>query len=344
MVDEAYVTYSHARNFAHSGRLVHHLSNPHFSVSSPLYTVLLGIGGRLGFNIPELGKTLSAASIFGSSAYLMLLCFRHNLKWVGFVAGMVLVTSPALWLTLGLESSFFLLLVLAAYYHFYRGQYVAAALLAALAALTRAEGLLFAGVLVFFHFLLNALRRNISLTGLATALVEAAVALLFTWKALVHVTRGENWESAIAGLVAVVSVLVFAAVLARTNERASENVSEDPPLPFVQPHVCWTALGVFLAVLIPAFLYLTHSYDLSLRTALLTQQGWAAVGLAGFEPGTSFLKGLQIMVNGWVDQSLWYFLWLILVIFGIAILFRSPIAWAVYAWESSLWQAQHGSI
>lgn len=40
-IDEAYVTYHHARNFARSGRLVYHLTNPHFSVSSPLYAALL---------------------------------------------------------------------------------------------------------------------------------------------------------------------------------------------------------------------------------------------------------------------------------------------------------------
>lgn len=106
---------------------------------------------------------------------------------------------------------------------------MAAAFLAALAVLTRAEGLLFAGVLVFFHFLLNALRRNSSFTWPANAFVEAAGALLFTWKASVHVTRGKYWESAIAGLVAVVSTPVFAAILAHTNERNSENALKDPP-------------------------------------------------------------------------------------------------------------------
>lgn len=83
--------------------------------------MLPGVGGGLGFNIPEFGKTLNAAGIFGSSSYLILLRFRHSLNWAGSAAGMLVVTSPALWLTLGQGSSFLLLLVLAAYYHFYRG-------------------------------------------------------------------------------------------------------------------------------------------------------------------------------------------------------------------------------
>ena len=83
--------------------------------------MLLGVGARQRFKIPELGKTLNAASIFGSGACLMLLCFHHSLNWAGFAAGMLVVTSPALWLTLGQESRFFLLLVLAAYFHFYSG-------------------------------------------------------------------------------------------------------------------------------------------------------------------------------------------------------------------------------
>lgn len=120
-IDEAYITYSHTRNFAQNGRLVYHPANPKFTVTAPLHALLLGLGGAAGIPVPTLSNVLGAASIFGSSAYLTLLCFRHSLNWAGSAAGMLVVTSPALWLTLGQESSFLLLLVLAAYYQLYRG-------------------------------------------------------------------------------------------------------------------------------------------------------------------------------------------------------------------------------
>jgi len=130
-IDEAYITYSHARNFARSGRLVYHPANPEFSVSTPLYALLLGLGGAVGIPIPTFSKLLGAASIFGSSVYLSLLLHRRRMMWAAMTSGLLLATSPLLWQTLGLETSFFLLLVLASFYHADRGQHLAAAVLAA---------------------------------------------------------------------------------------------------------------------------------------------------------------------------------------------------------------------
>ena len=95
--------------FARSGRLVYHPANPEFSVSTPLYALILGLGGALGLPIPAFSKLLGAASIFGSSIYLSLLCYRNGMIWAAITAGLLLATSPLLWQTLGLEypASFF---------------------------------------------------------------------------------------------------------------------------------------------------------------------------------------------------------------------------------------------
>ena len=333
MIDEAYITYSHARNFARSGRLVHHLTNPHFSVISPLYAALLGIGGRLGFDIPALSKVLSAASIFGSSAYLTLLCYRHSLRWAAVTSGLLLAASPALWLTLGLETNFLLLLVLSSLYHFDRGHYATVGLLTALAVLTRAEGVLFAGVLVYLHFLRVARRRELSPMATATSLAEAAVALLFAWKAFDHFARGEYLSTAVAGLVAGVSTRIFFAV----TSGKKVGTPGSAPADLSQPAVARTptlrkGLWAFSAVLIPALLYLAFSFGASLSTGQQTQQGWAAIGFTGFDIGTSFFEGLRIMVEGWLDQSGWYYLWLPFLLYGAFRLSKSWWAWGLFIW------------
>ncbi len=338
MIDEAYITYSHARNFARSGRLVHHLMNPHFSVSSPLYAALLGIGGRLGFAIPALSNVLSAASIFGSGAYLTLLCYRRNLRWAAVTSGLLLAASPVLWLTLGLETSFFLLLVLAAFYHFDRGHYVALGLLTALAVLTRAEGALFAGALAFVHFLHVAPRRELSFMAIATSLAEVAVALLFTWKAFIHFARGEFLWAAVAGLVAGVASLFFIAVTSGKKGNTPGSAPADLSQPAVaRPSTLWNWFWAFSAVLIPALLYLALSSDLSLKTVFQTQKGWAAIGFTGFKIGTSFSEGLRIMVEGLLDQSAWYYLWLPFLFYSAFRLSRFRWAWSLFVWGGVYW-------
>ena len=301
MIDEAHITYSYARNLARIGSLVYHPTNPYFSVGAPLYAVLLGIGGKLGVPIPVLSNALSAASIFGSSVYLMLLCFRHRMMWAAATAGLLLATSPILWLTLGLETCFFLLLVLAAFYHFDRGNFKVGAMLTACAVLTRWEGVLVAGVLGFSHFILIGLRKKPSLAATVTYSVGVAFAILFIWSLSDLYAHGEYVGAAIAALVTVASAL--------TGKRG------DPPdgasglnhSTVVRPTIPWNAVVAFFVVLLPAIFYLAVSFGPTLPTTFQTQQGQATIGYTGFGIGTSLAGGLQIMLRGWLDQSSLYF-------------------------------------
>ena len=160
-----------------SARLVYHPTNPELNISAPLYAVLLGIGGKLGVPIPALSNALGVASTFGSSAYLIALCYRHKKMWAAATAGLLLATSPMLWLTLGLETCFFLLLGLSAFYHFDREHYVAAAVLTACAILTRGDGILVAGLLGLYHLIV--LRRRVPWNAVLVFVVVMIPVLLY---------------------------------------------------------------------------------------------------------------------------------------------------------------------
>jgi len=151
MVDDAYITYSYARNFARSGDLVYHATNPRLSTSAPFYAILLGIAGKAGLAIPATSNVLGAAGIFGAALCLFLLGYRNERPWMGATAALLVAVSPLLWLSLGLETAFHLFLVCATFYGYDRGHYTLAGLLVGLATVTRPDGILLAGILAGYH-------------------------------------------------------------------------------------------------------------------------------------------------------------------------------------------------
>lgn len=109
------------------------------------------MGSRLGFDIPTLSKTLSVGSIWGTAVFLYLLCRRHGQQWAGVVAALLVVTSPLLWLVIGLETTFSVMLICAMFFLYDRESSVAAAAVAALATMTRPDSIVAVGVLGVYH-------------------------------------------------------------------------------------------------------------------------------------------------------------------------------------------------
>ena len=315
-IDEAYITYSHARNFARSGRLVYHPANPEFSVSTPLYALLLGLGGAVGIPIPALSKILGAASIFGSSVYLSLLCYRHRMIWAMLTAGPLLATSPLLWQTLGLETCFFLLLVLAAFYHSDRGQHIAAAVLAACAVLTRWEGIFAAGILGFSYFNLTALRQGAPQATITKFLLELFAYFMFIGGYIFTFLEGDRIYAAlilvVAGIVALYRMLV-----AEEKGLILTGLSSIFRQVVLRRRVRWNVVHVFLVILVLASLCAALFYGTPVPVVFQKQQGQGAIGFTGYGFGTSLLQGLQSLLKGWLERSPLYYLALPLAIVGI---------------------------
>ena len=151
MLDDAYITYNHARNLSRFGKLVYSANVPSLTTTAPLYGILLGAARALGLDIPAVSNLLGMASILGTGLILYALCRRHNCRFAGAIAAMLLVTSPLLWLTLGLETCFFIMLVCGAFFFYDSQRYTFTAVFLALAVLTRADGLIPAALIAAYH-------------------------------------------------------------------------------------------------------------------------------------------------------------------------------------------------
>ena len=316
MLDEAYITYSHARNFARSGRLVYHPSNPEFSVSTPLYALLLGLGGAAGLPIPAMSKLLGAASIFGSSVYLSLLCYRHRMTWAALTSGLLLATSPLLWQTLGLEACFFLLFVLAAFYHSDRGQFVSAAALTAGAVLTRWEGIFAAGILGFSYFNLTALRQGAPQGEITKFLWDTFLYCFLIGSLIINFLEGEIISSAVF-FVVVGGAALYKMLAAEEKGPILSGLTAIFRQVVLQRRVRWNVVLVFLAILVPALLCAALFFGTPVPMVFHKQQGQGAIGFTGYGFGISFLQGLQSMLKGWLERSPLYYLGLPLATVGI---------------------------
>ncbi len=319
-IDEAYITYSHARNFARSGRLVYHPANPEFSVSTPLYALLLGLGGAVGIPIPAFSKLLGAASIFGSSVYLSLLCHRNGMIWAAITAGLLLATSPLLWQTLGLEYCFFLLLILAAFYHSDRGQFVAAAVLMACAVLTRWEGV-FAAALLGLSLSILIARREGAPQGEITNFLIQWISIIPTVVLAVRELRVGFYFPAAVAIVMFLGVLLHQFLFAEKRDILLLGLSGIYRYVVLERRIRWHGLLVFAAVLAPFLLYSSVANGTPVPMAFQTQKGQGAFGFTGYGFGTLVLQGLLTMLRESLEKSPLYFLWLPLGIFGIHSLF-----------------------
>lgn len=159
MLDDAYITYSVARNLARSGSLAYAPGMLSLSTTAPFYAVVLAAAWRLGLDIPVLSNVLGSASILGAALSVQSLCRRHGHSFAGAVAALLIASAPLLWLNLGMETCFQLMLVCAAFLAYDRERHALAAALLGLAVVTRADALVPAAVIAGHHLLIR--RRHL---------------------------------------------------------------------------------------------------------------------------------------------------------------------------------------
>jgi arabinofuranosyltransferase len=146
-LDDSFITYRYSRNFAQGIGLVYNAGDDVLSTTAPLYAILLGI---LSFVIPDfhlLGNLIGTLSIGLGGWLIYNLLPRRMSESIRLWGGLIYVLSSPLWLALGMETAFWIMLVLAAIWLIQEKRWAWGGLLIGLAALSRPDAILPAGLL-----------------------------------------------------------------------------------------------------------------------------------------------------------------------------------------------------
>ncbi len=175
-IDDAFVTYRYAANLAHGLGFVYNPGEHVLSTTAPLYGLLLSLPALLALPLPLVSNVLGGLSIGAGAALLAATSRRRGPALVTWLAGLLYLLSPLLWLALGMETAFYLLLVLAAFLASDRDRPGWAGIFLGLAVVTRYDAIL-------------------------------AAALLFIWRSVQQ--RRPAWRMLLAGAAVAAPVLIY---------------------------------------------------------------------------------------------------------------------------------------
>jgi len=150
-LDDAYISYRYARNLADGHGLVFNPGERVEGITSLLWTLLVAVGIRLGFDGPLVGHALgltSAAGVLILSARLARRWIATELAWTAWLAPWLILSTTCfpLWSVSGMETPLFALAVTATWLAHARGDRFTTSALCMVATAVRPEGALLAAV------------------------------------------------------------------------------------------------------------------------------------------------------------------------------------------------------
>jgi hypothetical protein len=146
-LDDSFITYRYAQNFAEGRGLVFNAGDAVLSTTAPLYAMLLGLFSRLIPDFHTLGGLISTGAIAAGGALIFVLLPSPMPRWIRAWASVAYVLSTPFWLALGMETALWIALVLCAVYLFQQQVWFACGLVVGLAVLVRPDALLPGGLL-----------------------------------------------------------------------------------------------------------------------------------------------------------------------------------------------------
>jgi hypothetical protein len=177
--DDAYITYRYAENLARGAGFVYNAGERVLSTTTPLYALLLALARLAGTDIPLASNLVACASLALGGLALWRLGQLWQTPLAGAVGLLLYPFFPLLISTIGGEAALYLALALFGFVAYARERYVHAAVLLALAALTRADGVL-AALVCGAHFFLA---RRGRIPWRAVALYAGLLAAWFVFAA-----------------------------------------------------------------------------------------------------------------------------------------------------------------
>jgi hypothetical protein len=179
--DDPYITFRYARNLASGAGFVYNAGERVLSTTTPLFTLILAAIHRAWPDLPRAAVWIGAASLAGGGLALWGLARAWRAPMTGWAALWLYPTCPLVLTTLGSEMPLYLTLCLGAFACCAQRRRMMCAVLAALAALTRADGVLVIAVILIWDL---ASRRAALSHWMAPATAYAALAgawCLFAW-------------------------------------------------------------------------------------------------------------------------------------------------------------------
>ena len=145
--DDPFITYRYAENLSSGLGFVYNPGETLLSTTTPLFTLLLATLHLLYSDLPKLAVVIGAFSMALGGLCLWDLLERPGLKFSRWAGLLFYPIFPLVIITLGSETPLYLALCLGAFASYRRQRFLLAALSASLAALTRPDGVLVAGIL-----------------------------------------------------------------------------------------------------------------------------------------------------------------------------------------------------
>jgi hypothetical protein len=145
--DDPFITYRYADNLRRGLGFVYNSGERVLSTTTPLYALLLTGLSYIWPNLPHLSNFISAVSVALSGLFLFHLGRRWEAPVAGIAGAALLPFFPLLLSTFGAETCLYIMLILASFLLYAGDKPLWAMVPAALATLTRSDGVLIAGVL-----------------------------------------------------------------------------------------------------------------------------------------------------------------------------------------------------
>jgi hypothetical protein len=244
--DDAFITYRYARNFASGLGFVYNTGEWYMGTTAPFYGLLLG---GLGWafrpeSIPLISGMLSGLSLTSVGVALYLYGTLHRQQLCGMLAGLFFVTNPLLPPTFGGEMLFQLALISWAFVAYRLDCNLLAALLLAIAILTRADSIIAAAV-IGVHSLV--VRRRFPWRELLVAMAILLPFLLLSWMyygSLLPGTLGAKLAQRDSGLWPLFARGMVEWIRGFTMQGSSKLYPNLPAAPNALRYILFVALGV----------------------------------------------------------------------------------------------------